>query len=326
MVSLFKDRSPATIIWLFILSIIVHSHLFVYTPTIYTTPGDGLLSAFINKYAVLLSPAFIVFTYHALVVLQSLRLNHLLTDYRMYSRVTFLPAMVYILLSGIFIEWSNLTPALIGNTFLIWFFAKAANLHNSPSPKTLLFDIGLLAGVSTLLYHPLALLLPATFFALMILRPFVVTQWLILVMGMITPFYFLMCYLYITDKLETIVYYLPAWQLSLPHVPISAAFFVTIAVLLFILFVALYYWPQENRRLVIQVRNNWVVLLTLLLVILPFAFINKNVGIESLILSIVPASPVIARGFLSPKKNTLPAIMFWVLIILGILKNWEIIR
>jgi hypothetical protein len=325
-VSLFKDRSPATIIWLFILSIIVHSHFFVYFPTIHTTESNGPLSIFINKYLVLLSPAFIVFTYHALVILQSLRLNHLFTDHRMFSRVTYLPAMVYILLTGLFTEWSSLTPALIGNTFVIWLFAKIAHLNNSPDPKTLLFNIGLLISVSALLYQPMALLLPAAFFALMILRPFIITQWLVLLLGVIAPFYFLVCFLYLKDALASIKNYVPVWKLNLPQVHVSIVFFITIAIIIFILLAGLYYWQQENRRLLIQIRNNWVVLLVMLLVMLPLPFINKNAGIESLILCIVPATPIISRGFFAPKKNTLPALMFWALLIVGILKNWLIVK
>lgn len=326
MVSLFKDRSPAAIFWLFILSIIVHSHFLAYPITVYATEADGLLSAFINKYVALVSPAFIVLTYHAIIILQSLRLNHLLNDLRMYSRVNYLPAMVYILLTGLFTEWGSITPALIDNTMVIWMFAKLVRLYNSPNPKTLLFNIGLLIGISTILYHPSALLLPAAFFALMILRTFLIAEWLVLVMGVLCPFYFLISYLYLTDRLKTIKNYLPAWQLNLPYAHISIVFFITITAIILILFISFYYWQQENRRLLIQIRKNWIVLLVILLVMLPLPFVNKNAGIESLLLCIVPASPIIARGFLAPKKNLLPALMFWALIILAILQNWQIVK
>jgi len=324
-VALFKDRSPAAIIWLFILSIIVHSHFFVDTPAVYAKNADGVLSAFLNAYIVQLTPGVIVFIYHALVLLQALRLNHLFTDHRMYSKVNYLPAMVYILLTGVFTEWSTLTPALIVNTILIWFYGKTIRLYNTPHPKTMLFNIGLLTAVSIILYHPSALLIPVAFFALMILRPFVITEWLVLVMGIIFPFYLLASYLYLTDRLYEIKNYIPLWQITLPHIQNKIIFFVTIAAILIILFIGLFYWQQENRRLLIQVRKNWVVLLAMLFVFLPSPFINKNTGIESILLCIVPASPLMARGFLAPKKNTIPALMFWALISLAILKNWQII-
>ena len=325
MVSLFKDRSPVTIFWLFILSIIVHSHFFVYPPPITATNTDGLLAVFLNKYIAPLSSAFIILIYHAVVLLQSLRLNHLFTDQRMYSRANYLPAMVYILLTGLFTEWSSLTPALLANFLVIWFFAKIVQLYNSPHPKTLLFNIGLLTGAGTILYHPLFMLLPAAFFALLILRPFNITEWVVLVMGVAAPFYFLVCYLYLTDHVPLIKEYVPSWRFNLLHISVSAMFFVTVAVIVFILLTALYFWNQE-KRLLIQVRNNWVVLFVMLLVMLPIPFINNNAGIQSLLLCIVPASPIIAKGFFGPKKNALPFIMFLALITIGVLKNWQIVK
>jgi hypothetical protein len=325
-VALFKDRSPATVIWLFILSFIVHSHLIVDFPAIAKTPNDGLLSVFLNSYVALLSPAILIFLYHALVIIQALRLNYLFTDNRMYSKPNFLAAMVYILLTGIFEEWSNLTPALIENILVIWLFAKTVKLYNSPTPKTLLFNMGLLIGVSILLYHPAALLILVAFFALIVVRPFIITEWLVLLMGVISPYYFLAAYLYLTDRLGSILLYIPQWGLNIPHTVISPAFFVTIGLILIILITGMLYSQQESRRLLIQVRKNWVVLTVMLIVMLPIPFINVGAGIDSLLLWIVPASPYMAKAFLGPKKNTLPNLMFWSLLLLALLKNWQVVQ
>lgn len=325
MVALFKDRSPATVIWLFILSFIVHSHFIVDFPVIPKGRQDGLLSVFLNNYVSLLSPAIVIFTYHAIVIIQALRLNYLFNDHRMYSKSNFLAAMVYILLTGIFKEWSNLTPALIENILVIWLFAKTVRLYNNPNPKTLLFNIGLLIGISVILYHPSALLILVAFFALMVVRPFIITEWLVLLMGVIFPFYFLASYLYLTDRLSSILLFIPRWGINIPRILVSPAFFVTIGLILAILILGMIYSQQESRRLLIQVRKNWVVLTVMLFVMLPIPFINTDVGIESLLLWVVPASPYMAKGFLGPKKNTLPNLMFWSLLLLAFLKNWEVI-
>jgi hypothetical protein len=324
-VALFKDRSPATVIWLFILSFIVHSHFIVDFPTVPVDRADGLLSVFLVKYVAYLNPVFIIFLYHGIVIIQALRINYLFNDHRMYSKSNFLAAMVYILLTGIFKEWSNLTPALIENILVIWLFAKTVRLYNNPNPKTLLFNIGLLIGVSIILYHPSALLILVAFFALTVVRPFIITEWVVLLMGVLFPYYFLASYLYLTDRLPSILLYIPQWDLNIPHTVISPAFFVTVGLILVILILGMAYSQQESRRLLIQVRKNWVVLTVMLLVMLPIPFINRGVGIDSLLLWVVPASPYMAKAFLGPRKNTLPNLMFWSLLVLGILKNWEIV-
>lgn len=326
MVALFKDRSPASVIWLFILSFIVHSHFIVDFPAIPANRHDGLLSQILQDYISLLSPAFIVVIYHLIVIIQALRLNYLFTDNRMYSKANFLAAMVYILLTGAFQEWSNLSSALIENILVIWLFAKTVKLYNSPNPKTVLFNIGLLIGVSIILYHPSALLILVAFFAVMVVRPFIVTEWLVLLMGVVFPYYFLASYLYLTDRIPSILLYIPKWGLNVPHTVVSPAFFVTIGLILIILITGMFYSQQESRRLLIQVRKNWVVLMVMLLIMLPIPFINMEAGLDSLLLWVVPASPYMAKAFLAPKKNTVPNMMFWSLLVLALLKNWQVVQ
>jgi hypothetical protein len=325
-VSLFKDRSPVTVIWLFLLSIIVHSHLFVHFSGLVVTKNDGFLSIWLNDYFATLSFPLLIFIYHAIVVLEALRLNYLFTDHRMYSKQNNLVAMVYILLSGVFTVWTNITPALLDNFLVIWLFAKIVKLYSSPNAKTLLFNIGLIIGVSILLYQPSALLILVAFFGLMVLRPFAFREWMVLLMGVICPFYFLASWLYLTDRIKLFLNYIPDWGFNLPVSQASVFFFVTIGLVIVILIIGLFYWQHENRRLLIQVRKNWVVLLVMLLIMLPVPFINQGAGIESLFLWIVPASPFIAKGFLGPKRNFLPNLMFWSLLAIGILKNWEIVK
>jgi hypothetical protein len=321
-VALFKDRSPATIIWLFILSIVVHSHLLIEPPKVLAAEDDGLISVVLNKYFTGLHPLILTLLYQSLVIIQAVRLNYLFSDNRMFSKVNYLTAMVYILLTGLFPAWSNLTPSLISNILVMWFFSNTIRLYNSPNPKTLIFNIGLIIGVSILLYHPLTILILVAIFALLVVRPFIIAEWIVLIMGIISPYYFLFSFLYLTDRFYKLSHYIPEWQFNFPRVQPTVLFFITIGAVIIILLIGVLYWQRENRRLIIQVRKNWVVLQVLLLVMLPLPFISKHAGINVLLLFIVPFSPFIAKGFLSPKRERLPNIMFWSLIFLIVLNNW----
>jgi hypothetical protein len=321
-VALFKDRSPATILWLFILSVVVHSQFILVPPAVVGMEDDGIISMVLHKYVSHLNPLLITLLYHAIVLIQALRLNYLFSDNRMFSKVNFLTAMVYILLTGIFDEWSLLSPALIANIMIIWFFAKTVHLYNSPNPLTLIFNIGLIIGATILLYHPAALLILVAFFALLIVRPLLVNEWLVLLMGVAAPFYFLFSYLYLTDQWNHFERFLPHLQLNLPDLLPTILFFITIAVIAIILFIGIFYFQKENRRMLIQVRKNWIVLQVMLFVMLPIPFISRNAGMDTFLLLIVPLSPFIAKGFFAPKKETLPNIMFWTLIVLVLLNNW----
>ena len=322
MVALFKDRSPATILWLFLLSVVVHSQFLIVPPKIVGVEEDGIISMVLNKYVSLLNPLIITILYHAIVLLQALRLNYLFTDNRMFSKVNYLTAMVYILLTGIFQEWSYLTPALIANAMIIWLFAKIVRLYNTQKPLTLIFNIGLIIGATILSYHPTALLILVAFFALLIVRPLLVNEWLVLLMGVATPFYFLISYLYLTDQLFRTIGFIPRWELNLPDLNPTILFFVTVGIVVLILFIGIFYFQSENRRLLIQVRKNWIVLQLMVFVMLFIPFINKNAGMDTFLLLLVPLSPFMAKGFFAPKRDTLPNIMFWCLLALVLINNW----
>ena len=326
MVSLFKDRSPIAIIWLFLLCIAVHSSFVFSPPAVLQSDNNGLLSVFLNKFCLGLSPILLICIYHVCVLVQAFWLNAILSNFHMYGRVNYFPAMVYILLTGVFLEWNNLSPSLLINTLIIGLYAKTLQLYNHPNPKTLIFNMGLLVGIIILLYHPLALLIIAALFAVMIIRTFNPSEWIVLLLGIATPFYFSFSYLFLFDRWSSYSDYIPHWQFNLPDIHINNVFFITVGLLFLVLIIGLYYWQQENRKLLIQVRKNWGLLITLFFILLLVPFINKGSSLDSFLLWIVPASPLIAKGFFVPSNNRLPNIMFWLLFALILLKNWQIIH
>jgi len=321
-VAVFKDRSPVAVVWLFLLSIVVHSHFFVEPPVVQAAEEDGLISMFLNRYVAALPAVLNIVIYHTLILVQALRLNFLFSDQRMFVKPNFLTAMVYILLSGMFKEWSNITPALVANIMVIWLFAKTSRLYNTQNPKTLLFNIGLIIGVSVLLYHPSTILVLVALFALMVVRPFRITEWLVLLMGILCPFYFLFSFLFLTDKVQLLSRYVPEWQFNLPAVQHPALFITSVAVIIILLMIGIFFWQKQSRRMLIHVRKNWGVLIVMALVMLPLPFISKNATLDSLLLWIVPVSPFIAKGFLGPKRPLLPNLMLWTLLVISLLNTW----
>jgi hypothetical protein len=160
----------------------------------------------------------------------------------------------------------------------------------------------------------------------LIVRPFNVTELLVLLMGVIAPFYFLFSFLYLTDNLQRLEQYVPEWELNLPDIEPTVMFFVTIGMILLVILKGLYHWQDQSRRMLIQVRKNWGVLVAMMLVMLPLPFISKNAKLDALMLWIVPISPFMAKGFLAPKKNLFTNLLFWSLIIIGLLNTWHIFK
>ena len=320
MVALFREKSAAGVFWLIVLSILLHLHFFISPPQLAIAKNDGFIYLLFGPLN-LLPPIIITILYHVIVVVQALRLNYILNDLRMFYKTAFTTAMAYIMLTALYPSWNNLTPSLLINSSFIWLIYRFAKLYNSPNPKTLIFNIGLITGITVLLFFPAFLLVLVMFLALAILRPFRANEWLVLLLGIATPFYFVVAVLYLQNNIGLLVSWLQEFHVHLLS-PDNKIQMITSTIILGILFLAGFYiWQMNSGRMVIQSRKNWSVLLLLAVLFIPAIFL-KDTGFDYLLLTMVPVAAFASNIFLYPRSNLLPNFLFWCLAALIIYNNW----
>ncbi len=326
MVFLFRDKSIANIFFLTVLSIGLHLHFFTSIPVVITGENDGLISLLLTKYFVHLPQALLFVVYHLVVLLQAIRLNMVLNEQRMFQTHTYTVAMAYVLLSAVLPQWCSISAALISNFLLIWIFTKLSKLYNNPAPKTMLFNTGLIVGATILCYHPTAMLVPVVLFALAVVRPFRLAEWMILLMGALVPFYFLFSWLFLTDRLGSFLLFLPLLKLALPLTKWSIDLLVSLSYLFIVLMSGMYYWQVSMGRMGIQMRKNWGVMVVMLLILLPVPFIFKHAGIEAAVMSLVPLAAFSSNAFSGPRRLIFPNLLFWLAIGVIVYHNWQFIK
>jgi hypothetical protein len=144
-------------------------------------------------------------------------------------------------------------------------------------------------GLSVVCYHPTAILILVVLFALTVVRPFRLAEWVILLMGILLPFYFLAAYLFLRDEIWPLSEPFPYLHLNLPAAKMGCmAGDIRLSVLAGIPGCRLVYWQMSVKRMVIQIRKNWGVMMVMLLILLPIPFIFINAGIESAFMSLLP--------------------------------------
>ena len=323
MVFLFKNNSIGSIIFLFLLCAAVHAHLFLHPVINATTESSGLISVLFRHYSN--NPLYNLaapFIYVSLILIQAIRLNVLLNDLRMYNSSTFTIAMSYVLLSGILPQWASLTVAVVANSFVIWIFIHLSKLYNSPQPKTTLFNTGLLVGCAFLCYHPTIILIAVALFALAVVRPFVLSEWFVLLLGMLMPVYLFVSFLFLTDRMFLFYEMTPVIKLNIPFNTIDAWVWVKLTGILVMLIIGLQYWSTQSGRMVIQIRKNWGVMVVMIVSTLPIPFAFKNDGLNSAILWIVPLAAFLGNAYSYPKKALVPNILFFFSVVLIVHTNW----
>ena len=327
MVFLFRDRSVVNILLVLLLSVGVHLYASEQVlPTAIPLQQNGLFSYVLAQYIYNLPLAIQVIIFHALLVTQALRLNMVMQDLRMFSSVNYVPAMTYVLLSGLLMESNTITETLVSNSLTLWIFIKLSRLYNNPEPKTLLFNIGIIAGISILLFHPTAILIVVVLFALAVVRPFRIAEWLVLLLGVLLPYYFLLVFLYLNNQFALVGAYLPNISFGSPLHGLDKLYLINLGFTLFATLVGLYQLQSHVGRLVIQIRKNWGVMMVLLFTLILSPFMFSSLGTQVLLMGLVPLSATISNGYSNPKKLLLPNFLFWTALGLIIINNWHLVK
>jgi hypothetical protein len=322
-ISFFREKSTGSVIGLFIVSACIRAFFWKHGPGIVTAPGDGFIYYLLSPLT-FLSGIALTFLYHLIVVLQALRLNYILNDVRMFPKSAFTTALAYIILTALLPAWNNINAALAVNSILIWLLYRLIKLHTTQQPKTLVYNIGLITGIAILLYFPACLLIPVVFFTLASFRPFRPNEWVILLIGILTPFYFLAGWLFLNDKLNLVFQQLEIFRLHIIR-PYNILFaIITFATVGIAIIAGILLWQSNSGRMIIQARKNWSVLFVMLIVLLPSIYFMNNAWPDALLLTAIPAASFVSNTFLYPKRNFGPALVFWLLVALVVYNNWFI--
>lgn len=322
MVVLFRERSPASIVWILLVAFGLHAHSFLEQPVVLYTAKDGLISYLFREFLQGLKGLPVFLLYMLLLVAQALRFNYVMNDLRMFQHSSSLTAMSYIMFASLLPQWHMVTPALVANIFIIWIYSLILKLYNNKNPRSLLFNIGLITGLAIVCYHPLILMGVIILFALIVIRPFNLTEIFVLLMGLLTPFYFLGTYLYITDQFFDLIRYLPSWEFKWPKIEKDYRLLLTLGLLILGLIAGFITWERNNRRMLIQSRKNWGVLLLMFVLFLPVPLVHYEHSVNSMMLWIPSLAAFAANAFLYPRKTLFPLILFWLTVAVSVYNNW----
>jgi hypothetical protein len=230
----------------------------------------------------------------------------------MLPKPNYLPGMAYMLLSSLFIEWNHFSAPLLINTFLILIFYRMVNLYNSSKPLGGIYNIGVMIGIVTLLYQPAIVYLLMLLFALYIMRPFRIREWLTGFLGFTTPYYFLALEPLFTNRWNW-SYLWPSIDFDFPAMPSSI--FITVSIILLVIpFISGGYFVQTNlNKMLIQIRKGWSLLLLFLIMSVFIILVNGGVNYVNWIFGLMPLAAFHAATYYYPTKRLMPLVLHWII-------------
>lgn len=312
MIALFKQKSPANLIVLLIFGLLIKMPLFLYARDIEASAEDGLLyRLFVGYFKTPAQDSSLLFSViaFALLYVQALLINYLVNEHRMASRQTFLPAMAYLLISSLFPEWSYLSAPLLASTIILWCFIKLFKLYNAALPSGIVFNIGLLLGISSFIFFPSLAFLICLLLGIMILRPFRINELIILLLGILTPYYFYSVYLFLNDKL-VLARLLPILRIEIPPIGNSVWIAASIVFLGAPFLMGGYFIQAQLRKMLIQARKNWSILLLYVFISLLVPFVNAGPSVQNWVILVAPFAAFHACAYLYPKRMAVSTLLF----------------
>lgn len=324
MVGTFRQKNPGNAIILLVYSLVLKFPIFLYPESPVASEGDNYIyKGILSFLAPITSVAPVIFSFLAFILIfaQATLLNRIGNSIKLFPRPNYLVAMSYILVTSLMREWSYFSAPLLVNTLMIWVWYRMIGLYNSNNPKTSVYNVAVLIGVLPLMYSPSIAFVLLLALALLITRPLRITEWMVALLGLVTPYYFLIGYLYLTDQwaLSKVI---PAISFYLPQLP--GSLWVTGGIALLVLpFLFGGFYVQDNlNKMLIHVRKSWSLLLVFLMSSLLIILILRGKNYLHWMLITVPISTFHAAAYYYIPKKSLALVLHWILFIFAMVLNY----
>jgi len=179
--------------------------------------GEGFKSfPFINN-LVLSYPHISLIASIVLLYLQALMLNTVAGLHRLVERNQLIVAAIYVLMMSSQPGMIQPNVMLLVNFLLILMLYVNLQLFGTTEALGSLFDMGFLVGVSSLLYFPTIAFLPFIFVSLLVYQLFRWREWIVPMIGFVTPYLIVAAWYFWFDQLgDKFQYFLLLFDFEIP--------------------------------------------------------------------------------------------------------------
>jgi len=184
-----------------------------------------------------------------------------------------------------------------------------------------LFNRGLAIGLGLFVYPPAIWLALWFVFSLLIIRPIKIQEILIAFLGLLTPVYFLLIGLFLTDQLGLFTSYFYV-SFSFPDT-VPPIWFGGLLFILFLPFLVGFYHVQDQvRKMLIQVRRGWTVFFVLLLISF-FMPLFSAAPFTGWMVLLIPLSVYHASFYYYTSFRIFPLLFFWISLLFVLLNQYS---
>lgn len=253
-------------------------------------------------------------------VLQALYLNYIVSNYHLFNKRSYLPAYTYLLVTSLLPQWSQPGVELFNNWLFLILIHLIYQTYSDLNTRKILFNIGFVFGLLVLLNFPNFWFLVFVAFAISMLRAYKPAEWMVTLLGTITPLYLFAGIAYLTDHLF-LISKLFSTSFALDF-RLNNANIIALAVVLLLSLAGIILLSKQMSRMLFQIKKIWWVnILFFIFAIISTTGIYKQ-GAEIWVVCLVPASMFICKSWMIAKPKWLPELLHLGLLAAIIYINW----
>jgi len=316
MIQQFRSINPLNIILLIGIAILLRIGIFIDLP-------QQISFEFMEPFARLLidiplesalSPLANVIVALTVLIIQALIFNRIINSYGLLGKPTFLPALLYVTAGSLLAPFLLLSPTLICNFLILWMIEKFLSVYKRAEVSSVMFDLGMLVALGTLIYFPFISMLPLMWISLIIFRPFNWREWTAVITGFITIFFFLAVFYYWNDSLDKFYeIWLPLATRFPTNLRINLYDSLVLIPVAIILVLGFFQLQKNFFRSVVQLRKSFQLLFFMFIIGLASFYLKQNLVLYHFLLCAPPAAALMAYYFLHANTRWLYESLYLIL-------------
>ena len=318
MINIFRAFNPLNALWLIIVLFLSRVGYLFHVPArlefIFVEPFARLLVPISYEYV--FSPVLNILLASVFVFIQALLLNYLINFYNLLGKPTFLPALMYVTLSGLFAPFLVLSAPLICNFLVIWLLFKLFSLYKGEDAKSTAYDVGMIVALGSLIYFPFIYLFLVIWIALVLFKPFNWREWVSGILGYATVFFFLAVLYYLNDRLSGFSNIWRPLATKFPdHIQINSYNYLLLIPIIVILVLCFFKLQQNFFKSYVQTRKSFQLLFFIFLITAFSFYVNASFHLNHFLLCIAPVAVFFAYFFLYATRKWFYESLFLLLLI-----------
>jgi hypothetical protein len=242
------------------------------------------------------------------ISIEAIYLNIIMNRHEVLYKNTFLPALIFALIISSTPLLMQFHPVHIVNILILFILNRTFTLFKTDFPISALFDCAFLSGIAALVYFPAVILFPFLFIALIILRPFSFKEWIITLIGIVLPYFFISVFLFWNHAL-------PAFWKSYsgmfanihPEILVKPGLNILILAFYFVslLIYSLVKLRMNYRKNIIRTRGNQQIIFVLLLLGSVWLMLTEKIEVIHFAILVIPLTVFSSYLFVSAKKRAM---------------------